>query len=117
MFRAAVLLFVLVLTTGPTTNLLCLVRCHPATAESSCHYGDLTASPRVTDENGCRTDSAATTAIVREGNKRGWPTSGVPQPVPFAVWLGLKTTEATPTTHASVAPVHGSRPRLNILRI
>ena len=117
MFRAAVLFIVLTLTTGSTASLLCPVWCDAARAKAECQHCDVTASPRVTDETGCRSDSAATTAIVREGSKRGWPTSGVPQLVPVSWWLEPATTEATSSTNESAAVVHARPHRLTTLRI
>jgi hypothetical protein len=85
--RAAVLPIVLTLALGPNAAVLCTVWCHPQETQSSACQQEVTASPRVTGEDRCRTLPAAATALVREEAKRGTSMAGVPQVVSVSAFL------------------------------
>ena len=94
MFRAAVLVVVLMLAGGPNATLLCAVWCHPEEAKSSaCQHQDAITPPSVTREDSCGTVAGTFTALVRDEVKGRQP---VPQTAAFAPEVALASSRMAP---------------------
>ena len=118
-FRATVLLIVLMVGMGQDTVLLCKAWCDPVeAARAGCHQEDASTSPGVTGSDNCAPGALSHTVLVREDVPRGMSDQGARQ----AGVIGGYQVPASPIgwrvgyDPGRASPAE-SRPLISVLRI